>query len=75
VNPLYVKSVREKKPGVTEVIGSFLAMGNTMQTEEAVADLADRISVALASMSASGFAAVETERQQQQAAAAAATAG
>ncbi len=72
VNPLYIKSVREKKPGRTEVIGSFLNMGASIQTDEPATDIADRISIALAAMNPAAFTAIETEQRQQQAAAAAA---
>ena len=71
VNPLYIKSIREKKPGQTEVLGSFMALGGNMQTGETATQLADRVSVALASIGGAGFTAVESEQQQQQQAAAA----
>jgi hypothetical protein len=72
INPMYIKNIREKKPGRTEVLGSFMGMGSALQTDEPAADLADRVSVALASMGGAAFGAVESERQQQQQSAAAA---
>lgn len=75
VNPLYIKSISEKKPGRTMILGSFTSMGGAMYTQESVGEVADRVSVALAAMGAAGFAAVETEQRAQQQAAAAATAG
>lgn len=75
INPLYVKTVKAKNDEITEVWGSFLAMGSRLQTNESVESVVDRISLALAALGVSSMAAVTAEQDAQQQAAAAAAAG
>lgn len=76
INPLYVKTVKAKNDEITEVWGSFLAMGSRLQTNESVESVVDRISLALAALGVSSMSAVVSQQEaDQQAATAAATAG
>lgn len=81
INPLYIKSVIEKKPGHVEVHGSFTGMtGKILVKDEEAESIADRVSIALTAIGAAGAAAIEDQVSQANAAAAggggaAATAG
>ncbi|GEM_PF-2370989 len=77
VNPLYVKSVTQKKPGVVELHGSFTSLNSkiTLGPDETIDDLCDRISIALTSIGAQAAAAIAHEADDDAAAAASAFPG
>lgn len=65
VNPLYVKAVIEKKPGVVEVHGSFSSMSTKITIKDrSIDELADQISLALATIGAAGAAVAEDQQTQ-----------
>jgi hypothetical protein len=76
VNPLYIKSVFEKKPGHVEVHGSFTSLaGKLVVKDESGEELCDRISIALTTIGAAGAAAVSEEFDGSAAGVAAASSG
>lgn len=82
VNPLFIKGIREHKPGIVDVmtpVGSWSGLSGTIRVEGDAQEIADTVSaamLALSTTSAGAIAAIaDDEDQQKQAAAAAAAAG
>lgn len=47
INPLYVRAIRSKRPGKTEILGSFTSLGSAVVTGEDADALAERVSIAM----------------------------
>lgn len=75
INPLYVKALREKKPGVIEISGVTTQWGTSLLVQEDMQALADRLSVAMPDSPAMAAVLTSVRDQEEQAAAAAAAAG
>ena len=70
VNPLYIKSILEKKPGVIEVYGSFTGpLTRLVLKGQSVDDVCDRVSIALTSIGAPVAGVIDDQNRQQQVAA------
>ncbi|MEM8834508.1 MAG: hypothetical protein AAGD00_01685 [Planctomycetota bacterium] len=75
INPLYVKALREKKPGLVEISGVTTQWGTALVVQEDMQALADRLSVAMPDSPAMSAVLAAIRDQEEQAAAAAAAAG
>ena len=70
VNPLYVRSVIEKKPGVIEVHGSIGTMSSKIVLKgQSLSNVCDRISIGLTSIGAPATAIIDDQQQTNAAAA------